>query len=66
MKIASAQDLEKIKQEYSPKLYYPKGIKINVGMASCGIAAGARAAFEKATEAYKDDGSVLIGQTGCI
>ena len=66
MKIASAQDLEKIKQEYSPKLYHPKGIKINVGMASCGIAAGALAAFEKAAEAFKDDDSVLVGQTGCI
>ena len=66
MKIASAQDLEKIRREVSPTLYHPKGIKINVGMASCGIAAGAQAAFEKATEAFEDDENVLVSQTGCI
>ncbi|MGD9368663.1 MAG: NADH-ubiquinone oxidoreductase-F iron-sulfur binding region domain-containing protein [Desulfobacteraceae bacterium] len=66
MKITSAQDLEKIRQEYSPGLYHPKGIKVNVGMASCGIAAGARDAFDKATEAFKDDKGVTIGHTGCL
>jgi NADH:ubiquinone oxidoreductase subunit F (NADH-binding)/(2Fe-2S) ferredoxin len=66
MKIASAQDLEKIRREYSPTIYHPKGIKINVGMASCGIAAGAQAAFDKATEAFSTDNSVQISRTGCI
>ena len=60
MKIASAKDLEKIRKAYAPSLYSPKGIKINVGMASCGIAAGAMAVFEKATEAFKDDDSVSV------
>ncbi|MCJ8503011.1 NADH-ubiquinone oxidoreductase-F iron-sulfur binding region domain-containing protein [Desulfatitalea alkaliphila] len=66
MKIASVQDLEKIRDKYNPSLYQPKGLKVNVGMASCGIAAGAMDAFEKATEAFKDDPSVTICQTGCI
>ena len=66
MKIASAKDLEKIRKAYAPSLYHPKGIKINVGMASCGIAAGAMDAFDKATEAFKDDDSVTVCQTGCI
>jgi NADH:ubiquinone oxidoreductase subunit F (NADH-binding)/(2Fe-2S) ferredoxin len=66
MKIASAQDLAKIKQKFSPNLYHPKGIKINVGMASCGIAAGAQAAYQRAVEAFKHDDNVLVSQTGCI
>lgn len=66
MKIASAQDLEKIRREHSPALYHPKGIKVNVGMASCGIAAGAQAAFDKAAEAFEKDDNVVVGQTGCI
>lgn len=66
MKITSAQDLEEIREKYMPRLYYPNGIKVNVGMASCGIAAGAQAAFEKAAEAFKDDKGVTVSQTGCI
>jgi len=66
MKIASAKDLEKIRKAYAPSLYHPEGIKINVGMASCGIAAGAVDAFEKAAEAFKDDDHITVCQTGCI
>jgi NADH:ubiquinone oxidoreductase subunit F (NADH-binding)/(2Fe-2S) ferredoxin/Pyruvate/2-oxoacid:ferredoxin oxidoreductase delta subunit len=66
MKIASAQDLEKIRRKYSPALYHPQGIKINVGMASCGIAAGALAAFETAAEAFKNNHEVTVTRTGCI
>ena len=66
MKIASAQDLEKIRREYSPTIYHPKEIKINVGMASCGIAAGAQAAFDKAAEAFSTDDNVRVCRTGCI
>jgi NADH:ubiquinone oxidoreductase subunit F (NADH-binding)/(2Fe-2S) ferredoxin len=66
MKITSAQDLEKIREEYTPRLYHPNGIKVIVGMASCGIAAGAQTAFDKAAEAFKDDKEVMVGQTGCI
>jgi len=53
MKIQSVKDLEKITREYSKQIYYPETLKVNIGMASCGIAAGAQIAFEKATEAYK-------------
>jgi NADH:ubiquinone oxidoreductase subunit F (NADH-binding)/(2Fe-2S) ferredoxin/Pyruvate/2-oxoacid:ferredoxin oxidoreductase delta subunit len=66
MRIASAQDLAKIRRKYSKSLYHPEGIKINVGMASCGIAAGAQAAFEKAAEAFKGHNDVTVAQTGCI
>jgi len=66
MKIASIKDLESISNEYSKKLYYPETIKVNIGMASCGIAAGARAALEKAVQEYPGDNGIHIGQTGCI
>ena len=48
MRIESIKDLEAISQEYRKKLYYPEAIKVNVGMASCGIAAGAQKTLEKA------------------
>jgi len=66
MKIQSVKDLEKITREYSTSLYYPESIKVNIGMASCGIAAGAEAAYNTASEAFANDKAVQIGQTGCI
>ncbi len=66
MKIQSAQDLSRISQEYQNKIYHPKTVKVNVGMASCGIAAGAQAAYDKAKEAFAGDDGVDICQTGCI
>ena len=66
MKIQSLEDLKKISQAYEKQIYTPKGIKVNIGMASCGIAAGARAAMDKAIETYKDNPNIEICQTGCI
>ena len=66
MKIQSITDLEKIRQEYSHKLYYPDITKVLVGMASCGIAAGGKAAFEKALQEFPAGNGITIGQTGCL
>lgn len=66
MKIQSLEDLKKISQTYEKQIYAPAGIKVNIGMASCGIAAGAKAALDKALENYKDNPDVEICQTGCI
>jgi len=66
MRIQSLNDLEQISQSHGKRLYAPGGIKVNVGMASCGIAAGARAAYEKASEAFPGNNGVRICQTGCI
>jgi NADH:ubiquinone oxidoreductase subunit F (NADH-binding)/(2Fe-2S) ferredoxin len=66
MKIQSVQDLEKITKEYSQKLYTPDFIKVNIGMASCGIAAGAMDSFEEAQKEFADDENIQICQTGCI
>ena len=66
MKIESAKDLEVISKNFSKKLYYPETVKVNVGIASCGIAAGAQASLEKAAKEYPGNNGVSINQTGCI
>ena len=66
MQVGSFKDLEKITRDYRKKLYYPDGIKVNIGMASCGIAAGAKASFEKALERFPQGNGTQISQTGCL
>jgi NADH:ubiquinone oxidoreductase subunit F (NADH-binding)/(2Fe-2S) ferredoxin/Pyruvate/2-oxoacid:ferredoxin oxidoreductase delta subunit len=66
MKIHSVKDLKKISRKYIKELYEPDIIRVNIGMASCGIAAGAQASFEKAREAFSEGSGVQICQTGCI
>jgi NADH:ubiquinone oxidoreductase subunit F (NADH-binding)/(2Fe-2S) ferredoxin len=66
MKIHSVRDLEKISSEFSQRLYFPESVTINVGMASCGIAAGAKASFEKALKEHSAGGSIQVRQTGCL
>ncbi len=66
MKIQSVKDLEQIGQRYQKNLYIPEGVKVNVGMASCGIAAGAQATYDKALEIYGANNGIKICQTGCI
>jgi NADH-quinone oxidoreductase subunit F len=66
MKIESEKDLELIREDYSKRLYYPEAVKVNIGMASCGIAAGAKASFDKAVQEFPSGNGVHISQTGCI
>ena len=66
MKIESAKDIEVISKNFSKKLYYPETVKVNVGIASCGIAAGAQASLEKAAKEFPGNNGVSINQTGCI
>jgi NADH:ubiquinone oxidoreductase subunit F (NADH-binding)/(2Fe-2S) ferredoxin len=66
MKIQSAKDLEQIRKDYSQKLYFPEAVKVNIGMASCGIAAGARASFDRAIQDIPGGNGIRISQTGCI
>ena len=66
MKIQSAEDLEKISQQYQHRLYWPDAVKVNIGMASCGIAAGAQKSYEKAQEIYPAGSGIQVCQTGCI
>lgn len=66
MKVQSAKDLEEISREYSKKLYYPEVTKVNIGMASCGIAAGGKASYETALKEYPGGNGIEICQTGCL
>ena len=66
MEIRSEKDLEKISREYGKMIYYPDTVKVNIGMASCGIAAGAKLSYEKAKKEFSDSKEVLICQTGCL
>ncbi|MGB9500032.1 MAG: NADH-ubiquinone oxidoreductase-F iron-sulfur binding region domain-containing protein [Dissulfuribacterales bacterium] len=66
MKIQSIKDLENIKQAYSTQLYRPDYIKVNIGMAMCGIANGAQASFQKARNEFSGDNGIRIHKTGCI
>jgi NADH:ubiquinone oxidoreductase subunit F (NADH-binding)/(2Fe-2S) ferredoxin len=66
MKIQSVKDLEQIRQDYSQRLYHPEAVKVNIGMASCGIAAGAKASFDRAIQDVPGGNGVSISQTGCI
>ncbi|MFZ7112196.1 MAG: NADH-ubiquinone oxidoreductase-F iron-sulfur binding region domain-containing protein [Desulfatiglandales bacterium] len=66
MKIESIEDLEKLNRESCRRLYYPDGIKVNIGLAMCGIAAGAKASLERAREAFPPGKGVEIAQSGCL
>ncbi|MBW1739846.1 MAG: FAD-dependent oxidoreductase [Deltaproteobacteria bacterium] len=67
MKIRSLQDLEDIKNKTVPALYHPEGIKVNFGMASCGISAGAKKALQRAQEEWPPGSNGLrLAQTGCL
>ncbi|MDD9304772.1 MAG: 4Fe-4S binding protein [Desulfobacter sp.] len=66
MTIQSVKDLETIKEEYRIKLNLPETVKVNIGMASCGIAAGAKDSFDTAKQAFSDNKKIDICQTGCI
>ncbi len=66
MKIMSADQLEAVSREYSRRLYDPEATEVKIGMASCGIAAGGKAAFEKAIGEFPGSNGVKIRQTGCL
>ncbi len=66
MKIKSREDLNELKKE-GLKSLYPDRPKITVGMATCGIATGARKVFDAiAEEVEKRKLDVVVSQTGCI
>lgn len=66
MKISSIKDLDAIRQACFSRLYSPAGVKVNVGMASCGIAAGAQATYNRALQEFSTKPDISISQTGCI
>jgi NADH:ubiquinone oxidoreductase subunit F (NADH-binding)/(2Fe-2S) ferredoxin len=65
MRITSKDDLQKIRTKVQSSLYVPTTLKMNIGMASCGIAAGAKDVYDKAREIF-DQQNVLVARTGCL
>jgi len=66
MKVKTREDLDKLRQE-GLKSLYPDKLKITVGMATCGIATGAKRVFDAlADEVEKGKFDVVVSQTGCI
>ena len=59
---------DKMKNQVGMRAENENGIRIVVGMATCGIAAGARPVLNAFVEeaAAMDAGSVIVTQTGCI
>jgi NADH:ubiquinone oxidoreductase subunit F (NADH-binding)/(2Fe-2S) ferredoxin len=66
MKINTMDDLDKILHQYQKSLYYPDFTKVNIGMSTCGIAAGAKATYEKAFKEFNGGNGVKICSTGCL
>ena len=66
MNIQSVKDLEIIKKEYRLNLNFPETVKVNIGMASCGIAAGAMDSFVTAKQEFSQNKDIEICQTGCL
>ena len=66
MKIRSLERLEDIKQQ-GLALTYPDQVKIMVGMATCGISAGADKVYEALKAKISELGlDVALEMTGCI
>lgn len=68
----SLAELQAIKDKMKDKVVIREGVnstRIVVGMATCGIAAGARPVLNAFVEAINDSGlaqSVTVSQTGCV
>ena len=57
MKIKTREDLDELKKE-GLKSLYPDKPKLTVGMATCGIATGARKIFDALSEESKRENSM--------
>jgi NADH-quinone oxidoreductase subunit F len=66
MKITSLQGLERLRRQGLGSLY-PPGLKIGVGMATCGVATGAGEVFQALQEEAAGAGlAVTIAPVGCM
>jgi NADP-reducing hydrogenase subunit HndB len=65
MRITKKDQLQKIRAEVQDSLYAPGLLKMNIGMATCGIAAGAKDVYDKAREIFEKQ-DVLVARTGCL
>ena len=66
VKIKGPEGLEQLREEGHRSLFPPEG-KLLVGMASCGLAAGAGEAYAKISEEVSRHGlGLVVGKTGCL
>ena len=66
MKIRTKNDLEKVREK-GLKTLFPKGTKVSVGMATCGLSTGADRVYETIqNEVEKGKLPLSVAQTGCI
>ena len=66
MKIKTREDLDALKRQGLESLY-PDNPKITVGMATCGIATGARKVFDALSEEVeKKKLDLVVARTGCV
>ena len=64
--ITSKKELEALRDDGLKKLY-PDKIKISVGMASCGLAAGAGKVYDILSERIQDkDTDIILSPSGCL
>ncbi|MBU0514123.1 MAG: NADH-quinone oxidoreductase subunit F, partial [Proteobacteria bacterium] len=64
-RINGHSDLEEIRRRALTRLLEPDSLAVNIGLASCGIAAGAAATLEAALEQLAPEG-IEIRRTGCL
>lgn len=66
MRVQKAEDLEVLAEE-GRRALWPKEGKIVVGMASCGLAAGAQETYERLEKGLQEnDLEFKLGRTGCL
>ena len=66
MKIQTKNDLEKVREK-GLKTLFPKGTKVSVGMATCGLSTGADRVYETIqNEVEKGKLPLSVAHTGCI
>jgi (2Fe-2S) ferredoxin len=67
-RITTLEELNAVRDEWKPKLEAPRDIRVVVGMATCGISAGANEVYDAFVELFKDRGitNITLEKVGCI
>jgi NADP-reducing hydrogenase subunit HndB len=64
----SLNELQAIKDKKLAEINDPNAVRVTVGLATCGIAAGAKPVFEAFSDFVKENGldNIYVKQVGCI
>lgn len=67
-KIKSLEDLQAIKARVLPEIFPEQGVRIVVGMGTCGVAAGAKKVYDTIAEEIQSGNyhNVKVEATGCV